>query len=336
MPKKGKSRMDEISDEETSTLPSPVVFPNPSALKDSSNRFAVWISEAREVVAQTMAREAMLSATQNANDVSVEHTHQRHNKAVELARRNLAAYRDRERHSLSSNVEQGTKDRDQKQQDIAYMDPEWARQVRRIVDKHVENDTLKEGRAASKYGAALFYDASIAPAVPANDSSEHPALHTLETAALAISESQETYSNALTRAIHSLHAVPDSPAAAGKAAVETHSTHTVDVPAKIARAQYRKHSKSEQETIDRIQKERESILEVYRRTGDVTHKFSVAWIEKYHPNGFPLWKGSSKLPQHRTIPSEMENVVLTDDKAAMDVVDDNVQFDDDIDGEGLW
>jgi len=290
-------------------------------------------------MAARSAREAMLSATQNANDVSVEHTQQRHNNAVELARRNLAAYKDRERHSLSSNVEQGTKDRDQKQQDIAYMDPGWARQVRRIVDKHVENDMLKEGRAASKYGAALFYDASIVPAVPANDSSEHPALHTLETAALAVGESQQTYSSALTRAIHSLHAMPDSPAAAGKAAVKTHSTHTpvnaitVAVPAKIARAQYRKHSKSEQETINRIQKERDSILEVYRRTGDVTHKFSVAWIEKYHPNGFPWWKGSSKLPKHQTILSEMENVVLTDGKAAMDVVDDNVQFDDDVDDE---
>jgi len=165
---------------------------------------------------------------------------------------------------------------------------------------------------------------------------EHPALNTLEAGVSTVGESQKVYAQALTRAIESLHTVPDSPAAAGKAADKTGSKHTaVDAPAKIRKAVQGKYSKSEQATIDRIQKERESILEVYRRTGDVTHKFSVAWIEKYHPNGFPLWKGSSKLPKRQVIPPEMANEVLANGGAAMDVVDENVQFDDDVDDEGL-
>jgi len=55
MPKKDKRPMDETSDDETLALPIPVAFPNPSALKDSSTKFARWISEAREGIAQTMA-----------------------------------------------------------------------------------------------------------------------------------------------------------------------------------------------------------------------------------------------------------------------------------------
>ena len=98
--------MDEKSDDETLVLPIPVVFPNPSALKDSSTKFARWISEAREGIAQAMAvrhaEKATLSDTQNDNDavtVVPEDTEKSRDDAAlyamrqrTLALRNLAAY----------------------------------------------------------------------------------------------------------------------------------------------------------------------------------------------------------------------------------------------------
>ena len=302
MPKKDKRPMDETSDDETLALPIPVAFPNPSALKDSSTKFARWISEAREGIAQTTAvrhaEKAILLNTQNDNDAVAavpEDTEKSRDDAAlsamrqrTLALRNLEAYRERQRDALSGNTEHESKDTDHTRQNTIFMDPEWARQVRCIVDKHIETEILKK----------------------------HAALNILERSASSAGESQKGYARALTSAIESFHGMPNSPAAAGKATDKTGSKHTavdaiiVDAPAKIAKMRIVKYSKSEQATIDRIQKERESILEVYRRTGDVTHKFSVAWIEKYHPNGFPLWKGSSKRPKR---------------------VDESVQFDEDID-----
>jgi len=78
------------------------------------------------------AREAMLRATQNSNDAAAEvpkHTQEHRDNEAELALRNLAAYKDRQSSILATNVEQGTRDMDQEQQDVAFMDPVWAREV---------------------------------------------------------------------------------------------------------------------------------------------------------------------------------------------------------------
>ena len=233
----------------------------------------------------------MLDATHNADDAAEEvHKHAKkcHDSKAALALRNFAAYKDRQSSILATQVEQETKDTDQAQQDVAFMDPVWAQQVRRIVDKYVENELLKERTCTvtmpqfqtvpHTFSTALFYDASIFPHVPASYRSDVPTPCPPEAVALAVDESQEMYASALARAVHSLHATPDSSAASGKARLVIPATHITEDATevtsveKISRMQYRKISKSEQETIDRIQKQRDSILEVYRRTGDVTHK----------------------------------------------------------------